>query len=98
MGARPQSAQNKELASLLLTEYSDACYGFLCYLEETSLTPPVAPPLILAVSIAYSLFSQNTRVGGISATPQPPLRLCVILRRRFCSLLSTIFVPSSIYL
>src|SRR6266436_7798929 len=54
-------------------------------------------------STACSLFSQNTRVGGVQACPasdsptrtllsastQRPLRLRVILRRRFCSLLST---------
>src|SRR6266446_8622509 len=34
----------------------DLRYGFLCYLEETSLTPPAPPALTLVVSIACSLF------------------------------------------
>src|ERR1700687_3100304 len=63
-------------------------------------------------SAASGLFSQITRVGGsqacltsdsptrplFSASTQRPLRLGVILRRRFYSLLSTILVPSSNYL
>src|SRR5216684_751435 len=40
-------------------------YGCACYLEETSPTPPAAPGLTLVLSIAWSLFTQNTRVGGV---------------------------------
>src|SRR5260370_36043121 len=42
--------------SLLLINIPDGCYRFVCYLEQTSLIPPVAPALTLYLSISCSLF------------------------------------------
>ncbi len=47
-----------------IDEYSDLWYPCVCYLEQTSLIPPVTPPLTLDFSYACSLLCNSQKVNS----------------------------------
>src|SRR5712692_179472 len=68
----PRSSQNSEL-KFTIDKRPDPWHRGACYLEETSLTPPVAPALTLDLSISCSLFGLAKKVNSFAIKHIRPL-------------------------
>src|SRR5260370_13866537 len=67
------SVKSPRTYKFTLDKSSGLRYGCVCYLEETSPTPPAAPPLTLVLSIACSLFTFFFRLPSFVFNSFQPL-------------------------